>query len=265
MFDKRVSKYLVKINKGEAINLAKFLLVLPESIQDEVRNHATVKCQKGGLSIVNIHSDELKAQLAQLTIQPKCRIEATTQGNSHKVTTSTSFLLVYHEKCSSIHPETVIINKTGAHYLFTPKKHVLIVENAELFFSKTQLFAQLNQIFDLQLSLNNTDLLYGSGNQVSHKLNEAFLSEYQSILCFFDYDLGGLKIFSALKNMLGDKVSFLEPTSNNIKPLFVKKPTSEKQYFDALAKAKALNLMTLHSLLLSETSFMEQEAILAFE
>lgn len=141
------------------------------------------------------------------------------------------------------------------------------------FFAKAHLFEKLNQVFGLQLSLQNTDLLYGSGNQVSHKLNKAFLSEYQSILCFFDYDLGGLKIFSALKNMLGDKVTFLEPNSDNsnsdnsssIKHFFIKKPTSEKQYFDALTKAKALNLMTLHSLLLSEIAFMEQEAILAFE
>lgn len=276
MFDKRISKYLVKIENGEAINFAKFLMLLPESLQDEVRSQATVTRYKGGLSVVNISCADIKARLTQLTIEPKSRVEATTQGNSHKVSTSTSFLLAYHEKSSSIHPETVIINKTGAHCLFTPKTHVLIVENAELFFAKAHLFEKLNQVFGLQLSLQNTDLLYGSGNQISHKLNKAFLNEYQSILCFFDYDLGGLKIFSALKNMLGDKVSFLEPTSDNsvnsnsnnsssIKSLFVKKPTSEKQYFDALAKAKALNLMTLHSLLLSETAFMEQEAILAFE
>lgn len=265
MFDKRISKYLVKIESGVAINFAKFLLLLPESLQDEVRNHATVTRHKGGLSVVTINCDEINARLAQLTIEPKNRVEATTHGNSHKVTTSTSFLLAYHEKSSSIHPETVIINKTGAHCLFKPKTQVLIVENAELFFATSQLFRQINRIFGLQLSLENTDLLYGSGNQVSHKLNKAFLNEYQSIVCFFDYDLGGLKIFSALKNMLGNKVSFLEPTSENIKPLFVKNPTSEKQYLDALAKAKTLNLMTLHSLLLSETAFMEQEAILAFE
>lgn len=279
MFDKRISKYLVKIENGTAINFAKFLMLLPQSMQDEVRSHATVTRHKGGMSVVNISCAEIKAQLAQLTIEPKNRVEASTQGNSHKVTTSTSFLLAYHEKSSSIHPETVIINKAGAHCLFTPKTQVLIVENAELFFANTHLFEKLNQVFGLQLSLQNSDLIYGSGNQISHKLNKTFLNEYQSIVCFFDYDLGGLKIFSALKNMLGDKVSFLEPTSNNsgnsnsdnshksgnIKHLFIKKPKNKKQYLDALVKAEALNLMTLYSLLLSESAFMEQEAILAFE
>ena len=265
MFDKRISKYLVKIESGVAINFAKFLLLLPESLQDEVRNHATVTRHKGGLSVVTINCDEINARLAQLTIEPKNRVEATTQGNSHKVTTSTSFLLAYHEKSSSIHPETVIINKTGVHCLFEPKKHVLIVENAELFFAKKHLFEKLNQVFGLQLSLQHTDLLYGSGNQVTHKLNKSFLSEYQSVICFFDYDLGGLKIFKALKNMLGNKVTFLEPTSDNMKQYFKKSPVNKSQYIKALAQAKALNLMTLHSLLLSETAFMEQEAILAFE
>lgn len=265
MFDKRISKYLVKIANGEAFNFAKFLVLLPESLQDEVRNHATVIRHKGGLSVVNISCDEIKAQLAQLTVAPKNRVEATTQGNSHKVTTSTSFLLAYHEKSSSIHPETVIINKVGVHCLFKPKTHVLIVENAELFFTAADLFTQLNKIYGLQLSLENTDLLYGAGNQISHKLNKTFLHKYQSILCFFDYDLGGLTIYSALKNMLGDKVSFLEPTSDNIKHLFVNKPANKTQYLKALAKAEALHLMTLHSLLLSQTAFMEQEAILAFE
>ena len=265
MFDKRISKYLVKITNGQAINFAKFLLLLPESLQDEVRSNATVKRQKGGLSLVDIACDEIKARLAQLTIEPKSRVEATTQGNSHKVNTSTSFLLVYHEKSSSIHPETVIINKVGAHCLFKQKAHAFIVENAELFFAKELLFEQLNRIFGLKLSMENTDLLYGSGNQVTHKLNKTFLSEYESILCFFDYDLGGLKIFKALKNMLGDKVKFLEPTSDNVKQYFIKKPAKQSQYFKALTKAKELNLMALHSLLLSETAFMEQEAILAFE
>ena len=124
-----------------------------------------------------------------------------------------------------------------------------------------------DRVFGLQLSLQHTDLLYGSGNQVTHKLNKSFLSEYQSVICFFDYDLGGLKIFKALKNMLGNKVTFLEPSSNsdNMKQYFKKSPANKSQYIKALAQAKALNLMTLHSLLLSETAFMEQEAILAFE
>jgi hypothetical protein len=113
--------------------------------------------------------------------------------------------------------------------------------------------------------LENTDLLYGSGNQVSNKLNKAFLSQYESTLCFFDYDLGGLKIFRALKNMLGEKAKFLEPSAKNLKKYFIKKPEKESQYLKALANAEELGLMTLHSLLLSETAFMEQEVILTFE
>ena len=62
---------------------------------------------------------------------------------------------------------------------------MLIVENAELFFAKALLFEKLNRIFGLQLSMENTDLLYGSGNQVTNKLNKTVLSEYESIYFVF--------------------------------------------------------------------------------
>ena len=142
---------------------------------------------------------------------------------------------------------------------------MIIVENSELFFAKEVMLNKLNLIFGLNLSLGNTDLLYGSGNQVTNKLNKEFLSQYVSTLCFFDYDLGGIKIFKALKNMLGEKAKFLEPASDNLKKYFVKRPEKEELYLKALSNAEELGLMSLHSLLLSETAFMEQEAILAFE
>ena len=126
------------------------------------------------------------------------------------------------------------------------------------------LLDKMNRAFGLNFSLENTDLLYGSGNQVTNQLNQEFLNRYEAILCFFDYDLGGLKIFKALKNMLGKKAKFLEPNPENLRNYFIKKPENESQYIKALASAEALQLITLHSLLLSETAFMEQEAILAF-
>ena len=265
MFDKRISKYLIKITNGEAIKFARFLSLLPESLREDVRNNATVKPQKGGFSLVEISCSELNKSLYQLTIEPENRVEATTQGDSHKVNTSTSYLLAYHAKSTSIHPETVVINIDGSNCIFKQKAHAIIVENSELFFAREVLLEKVNLVFGLNLSLENTDLIYGSGNQVTNKLNKGFLSQYDSTLCFFDYDLGGLKIFKALKNMLGEKAKFLEPTSGNLRKYFIKKPEKESQYLKALASAEELGLMALHSLLLSETAFMEQEVILAFE
>lgn len=265
MYDKRISKYLVKIVNGDAINFATFLTFLPESLREDVQHNANVKPQKGGLSLVEIPCLQLNKQLKQLTVEPNDRVEATTLGDSHKVNTSTSYLLAYHEMSNSIHPDTIVIDKDGVNCKFKQKQHVIIVENSELFFAKEVMLNKLNLIFGLNLSLENTDLLYGSGNQVTNKLNKEFLDQYESILCFFDYDLGGLKIFKALKNMLGDKATFLEPTSDNLKKYFIKRPEKERQYLNALSNAEALGLMSLHSLLMSETAFMEQEAILAFE
>ena len=265
MYDKRISKYLVKIVNGDAINFATFLTFLPESLREDVKHNATVKPQKGGLSLVEIPCVQLNEQLKLLTKEPNDRVEATTLGDSHKVNTSTSYLLAYHEKSNLIHPDTIVINKDGINCKFKQKQHVIIVENSELFFAKEVMLNKLNLIFGLNLSLENTDLLYGSGNQVTNKLNKEFLSQYVSTLCFFDYDLGGIKIFKALKNMLGETAKFLEPASDNLKKYFVKRPEKEVQYLKALSNAEELGLMSLYSLLLSETAFMEQEAILAFE
>jgi hypothetical protein len=265
MFDKRISKYLAKIKSGQAIKFATFLSILPESLREDVRNNASVQLQQKGLSFVKISCEVLNERLYQLTIEPENRVEATTQGDSHKVNTSTSYLLAYHEKITSIHPETVVINSDGANCKFKQKTHVIIVENLELFFAREVLLDKMNLVFGLNLSFINTDLIYGSGNQVTNKLNKEFLSQYESTLCFFDYDLGGLKIFKALRNMLGAKAKFLEPTSENLRKYFIKKPEKESLYFKALASAEELGLMALHSLLLSETAFMEQEVILAFE
>jgi hypothetical protein len=265
MYDKRIAKYLVKIANSDAINFATFLTFLPESLQEDVQHNVTIKPQKGGLSLVEISCKRVNEQLKQLTIEPNNRVEATELGDSHKVNTSTSYLLAYHENSNSIHPDTIVINIDGINCKFKQKQHVIIVENSELFFAREIMLEKINLIFGLKLSLKNTDLLYGSGNQVTNKLNKEFLSQYESTLCFFDYDLGGLKIFKALKNMLGEKAKFLEPSSVNLRKYFIKKPEKESQYLKALTSAEELGLMTLHSLLLSETAFMEQEVILAFE
>mgnify|MGYP005988951003 FL=1 len=70
MYDKRISKYLVKIVNGDAINFATFLTFLPESLREDVKHNATVKPQKGGLSLVEIPCVQLNEQLKQLTKEP---------------------------------------------------------------------------------------------------------------------------------------------------------------------------------------------------
>lgn len=265
MFDKRIAKYLVKIKRGENISFSTFLSLLPESLQEDIRNTAKVEPKGKGLSRVEIYCDALNERLYQLTVAPDNRIEATLKGDSHKVNASTSYLLAYHEKSTSIQPETIVINNEGAYYQFEQKKQVVIIENVELFFAKNVLINQLNLVFDLQLSIDNTDLLYGAGNQVSNQINKKFLNKYETVWCFFDYDLGGIKIFKAMKNMLGEKAKFIEPTHKSLRKFFIKKPKSNHQYFQALKGAKELELMILYSCLLSESAFMEQEAILAFK
>ena len=121
----------------------------------------------------------------------------------------------------------------------------------------------MNKAFSLSLSFENTDLVFGAGNQISNKHNYVFINQYDSILCFFDYDFGGLKIYKAMQNMIGSKAKFLEPSSDNLNEFFIKKPKTQEQYKKALETANNLGLKKLHSLFESKKSFMEQEALLA--
>lgn len=271
MFDKRISKYLQKIELGEAFNYSVFLSLLPEDLREEVEYAASKKFLGKNAIVVDIPDHDLLNRLKLLTVEPKDRVDATLQGDSHRAKTSTSYLFAYHQYTTDIHPDTVICNKEAAYCSFQPKQQLVIVENSELFFARQTLFKKMNRVFSpslsselpFALSFENSDLVFGAGNQISNQYNRNFIDRYDSVLCFFDYDLGGLKIFKAMKNMLGDKAIFLEPDSNRLGHLFVKQPKSQEQYLKALEAAKSLGLRKLHQLLLDKKLFMEQEALLA--
>lgn len=265
MFDKRIKTYLNKIEDGEAFNFNSFLNLLPEDLREEVRGNAIIDFKGKNIANVTIACEKLIKRLIELTIEPTDRVSATLRGNSHKVKTSTSYLFVYHQQCSGIHPDTVVSHEEETYYNFQPKKQAVIIENSELFFAQATLFSQMNKAFSLSLSFGNADLIFGSGNQVSNQYNQKFLNQYDSILCFFDYDFGGLKIFKAIKNMMGDKASFVEPQLDKLDHFFVKKPSNAEQYKKALNAAVELDLKGLYQTLLAKKAFMEQEAILALK
>lgn len=263
MHDKRIGKYLHSIEQSKAINYSKFLALLPEQLREEVKEKTTIDFLSKSAVIVDISCEQLLEKLRSLAIEPSSRIDATLLGDSHKVNTSTSYLLAYHQSSVDVHPDTIISSNDETHLKFQPQKRLVIVENAELFFARETLFAQMNKAFSLSLSFDNTDLVFGAGNQISNKHNYTFINQYESILCFFDYDLGGLKIYKAMRNMVGSKAKFLEPSSDNLTEFFIKKPKTQEQYTKALETANSLGLSKLHSLFESKKSFMEQEALLA--
>tara|TARA_R110001583_G_scaffold180893_1_gene338067 strand:+ start:1661 stop:2368 length:708 start_codon:yes stop_codon:yes gene_type:complete len=235
MHDKRIGKYLHNIEQSKAIDYSKFLALLPEQLREEVNEKATINFLNKGSVVVEISCDHLLEKLRSLTIEPENRVSATLQGDSHKVNTSISYLLAYHQHSIDVHPDTVICSKDNTYLDFKPKNRLVIIENSELFFAREKLFTQMNKAFSLSLSFENVDLVFGAGNQISNKYNYEFIDQYDSVLCFFDYDFGGLKIYKAMQNMLGSKVKFLEPTSDNLNAFFLKKPKNQDQYINVVA------------------------------
>jgi len=184
MFDKRILKYFEKIQQGKAFNYNVFLSLLPECLLEDVRDSALVSFQKKGSAIVDIPCENLIERIRQLTIEPENRVAATLHGDSHKIKTSTSYLFVYHQLSDDVHPDTIVCVQNAAHFKFQPKKHLVIIENSELFFTKDYLLAKMNEIFLMSLSFENTDLVFGSGNQIANSYNQCFLTQYDTVYVF---------------------------------------------------------------------------------
>ncbi|REL25227.1 hypothetical protein DXX93_00740 [Thalassotalea euphylliae] len=263
MLGKRIATYLDKIEAGEAIDYKKFLSLLPEDLREQVTNCTSTHFIKKGAEKITIADASLLQRLKVLAQVPVDRIEASLQGDSHKAKVSTSYLFVYHQGINGVNPDTVICNESTFYANFRSKSQLVIVENAELFFARDMLLELLNKVFKCSLSFANVDLVFGSGNQISNQYNQHFLAQYESVLCFFDYDLGGLKIFKAMKNLLGDKARLAEPVSNDLDRFFVKKPKNAQQFISALTAANELGLHQLHQIFEAKQLFMEQEALLA--
>lgn len=258
-----IKHYLAYIKSGKAINFSRFISLLPLSYGKQKHTLFDVQLvspQKWKVSCTQETLDKLE----RLTITPKTRIEAAEQGDSHKIKVSSGFLLVYHQVLEDSRPDVVYLEQESYLQGFDPKHTLLIVENEENFFLPNLMLKLASTFTGQQCNLTNTDIVLGSGNRATSELRYNWYRQYKTILCAFDYDTAGLKMYRTLKLNLAEQiVHFLQPTDySQYEACFRMPPKSHSQLLECIQLAEELGFLELSATVKKERKFMEQEILL---
>lgn len=197
-----IYNYLTKIQHGHPVNLDPLIAKLVSAGVLRTEISAIISGAKLGKAKYNVTVLDRDA-FNQLIVrfQPSeagGRVGAAVDGNSHRVAVSESLLMF--RSAAHRHP-VVAVTEDGRWLLPRPLGSVgVIVENLENFlrFEETLPF-----IANLLSGVSGEiELVFGSGNQVTNKLNASLLSEFSQLYCLFDVDMGGLRMFATLVALL---------------------------------------------------------------
>lgn len=258
-----MNDYLQKILRGQAINYEAFLKKLPEQFRRRHRAiFATEKVQAKGW-VVTILDEAAFADLQHRAEAPGSRVDAAKKGNSHHHGTGVSFLLAYHQSLVSNRPDVVVIEDNSVDIGFDRARSVLVVENERNFYQYEQMLGFAGKALGRHLKLTGCDVVLGGGNRVARAAVLEWLKGYEDVFCAFDYDAGGLHMFSTVAASLADKAHFVQPASwQPWLEQFRKVPDNTERFTKAISMAEGLGFMPLAEAFRATGKFMEQEMIL---
>jgi len=260
-------QYLTKIKRREPINYDLFLKVLPASYSHNSKQlfQVTFASNKKTKKYLVTCDEDTMNDLWQLSEPATDRVQSTLLGDSHKQRVSANLLMVYHrEIASSLCPDVIYVSASDTLQHFKPQKRLLLVENEENFIQYDTFIDTLSRLTSHQIYIEDTDIALGGGNRASSQFLMKVYSQYDEILCAFDYDLGGLKTFRSIQAVLGDKVHFVQPSDySTVASLFKKSPDSDTKLLDTIDMANSLGFCELADIFKKTRHFMEQESLLA--
>lgn len=258
-----MNDYLQKILNGQAINYEAFLKKLPEPFRRRARDVFATEKVQANRWVVTVLDEAAFAELQNMAGAPASRADAARKGDSHRHGTDVSFLLVYHQELTSSRPDVVVIGGDSANSGFHRARSVLIVENERNFYHYEQMLSFASQALGQRLELPVCDVVCGGGNRITRAAVLKWLRGYEDVFCAFDYDAGGLQMFSTMAASLSDKAHFVQPA--NWQPWlaqFCKQPDSTERYTKAISLAEGLGFASLAEAFRATGKFMEQEVIL---
>jgi len=257
-----IQQYITQIKTGQPINFSRFISLLPELYNKQKYEIFDITLQAPQRWLVTCTAETMK-DLEKLTLRPSSRIQAAEMGDSHQLSVSSGFLLVYHNALTDLRPDVVYLEQHSYLQGFKPKKNLLIVENEENFFLPKIMLKLAEKFTQQQFDLTNTDITLGSGTRATSALARSWYQQYENIYCAFDYDLAGLKMYRTLKNKSDGHVHFLQPTDyNDYSSYFKMKPRSHSQLIECIEIAKQLGFSALSETVKKQRKFMEQEMLL---
>ncbi|WP_338745276.1 hypothetical protein V3D52_24085 [Pseudomonas putida] len=200
-----IYRYLDKIQSRQPINfdaLIAKLLAAGVARADISRIFLSKKLKKNSYHVevlISAAFDELLMRFRPSDVGG--RVGAAIDGNSHRIGVSESLLMF--RSFQYRHP-AVAVTEAGAWVL--PRvlgKVGVIVENLENFLRVDETLPFIAEI--LAVTASDIELISGSGNQVTNRLNAKMLGQFDRLYCLFDVDIGGLRMFASLTILLHDK------------------------------------------------------------
>ncbi len=263
----RLATYLNAIKVGKLVNFTVLVNELTKkSVPDSIINACfaaeLVKPQKYRVQILD------KACFSDLCERfagrsADSRVAAALNGDSHRTRVSGSYLLLRNKK----HPQPVVVWFEGGKFVcpIPQSRTAILIENLENYIVFDQLSVFLN-LCGVTVDITNVDVIYASGNQVTNKLHQPFLEEYEQLLCLFDIDLGALKMYQSLCQLLPEvDLIFVYPKD------IVERLRASDRRMDASERADLLNyrditpeLDLLIQLMRDNGTKLEQETYLDF-
>jgi len=258
-----LTRYLNQIRQGTPINYPAFLKLLPQAVaRRQAEVFATEKVAANRWQVTCL-DEAVLAELESLAATPDSRVAAARQGNSHRHITDATFLLVYHEGLPDARPDVVCLSPGRCLQGFTGKATALVVENEHNFAHAGAMLAFASACLGRDLGFASTDVVLGGGNRITGALAVDWLGQYDQVLCAFDYDLGGLRMFDSLSRRLGAKAVFLQPQAwAPWHEAFRMSPESTARYLQAIELAATLGFDNLADTFRQTGHFMEQEMVL---
>ena len=142
---------------------------------------------------------------------------------------------------------------------FKPFETAILIENQDCFFQ----FDRLLSHYAKQIDISHSDIYFSAGSRI---LNDAFselLSQYNTRMCLFDYDLAGLDIMRTLRNKYDGETRYVLPDNIlTMQQLFTFFPKETKHLSNMLDLCKQESLHDLTHVITQTKMFMEQEALL---
>lgn len=258
-----MNDYLEKILRGQPINYEAFLKKLPEAFRRRHRKLFATEKVKTNRWLVTILNETAFTELQDVTQTPVSRVDAAKKGNSHRHGTEVSFLLVYHQRLAHSRPDVVVIGTEFVDMGFHQARSVLVVENERNFYQYSQMLDFASETLGRRLELAKCDVVLGGGNRVTRGAILDWLQGYEEVLCAFDYDAGGLQMFSTIAASLGNKATFVQPPDwQPWLARFRNIPDTTERFTRAISLAEGLGFVPLAEAFRATGKFMEQEMIL---
>lgn len=261
-----LAKLLQQIEQGKPVNYHKLLQLLPPVFYQQRSVLFKVNSRGAGKWQVQIADPTLFALLKQSAQAPQDRVTASLQGDSHQVSTSHCFLLLYHAALTHDRPDVLLAGGGGSEislsYGFDCKTRLLLIENEENFFAYPKVLQLCSQMLAQPFSLADTDVALAAGSRIGSALLTPFLQQYQQIWCAFDFDAAGLEIFDHLHKRYGTAVQLVCPPDVSPWQSGFRSIAKPAQLAKAIMLAEQHGLYGLAQMFSARKAFLEQEVLL---